>query len=370
MPLVATTRASPGSTARPPSSGSPCRRADDAAGAIAASSVARTAGGSRWSTGKAASPRSHDPPQRVDERRAAGEVERDEASGHRPIVAVGPWLLQPRPASMMAHREPVDPRRPSAHAAGRGRARGRSAPVRPSARAAIVWWRVALALVVSLALQVGVNYANDYSDGIRGTDDVRVGPVRLVASGLGRPAGREAGRVRSRSASPRVAGLALARRRRRGGCSPSARRRSPAAWFYTGGPKPVRLRRARRGVRVRVLRARRHGRHDVRRRRADHRAGRRASGARPGSLACALLVVNNLRDIPSDTVAGKRTLAVRLGDRRTRRLYVALVVVAFVLRRRRRRRLAAGRCSSRSPPSVLAVAAGRAPCSAAPAARR
>ncbi|MDQ3543244.1 MAG: UbiA family prenyltransferase, partial [Actinomycetota bacterium] len=52
----------------------------------------------------------------------------------------------------------------------------------------ITWWRVLLALVVSLALQVGVNYANDYSDGVRGTDDVRVGPVRLVASGLAAPA--------------------------------------------------------------------------------------------------------------------------------------------------------------------------------------
>ncbi len=67
----------------------------------------------------------------------------------------------------------------------------------------VVWWRVALALVVSLALQVGVNYANDYSDGVRGTDDVRVGPVRLVASGLASPAIGQAGGDARRSASPR-----------------------------------------------------------------------------------------------------------------------------------------------------------------------
>ncbi len=101
----------------------------------------------------------------------------------------------------------------------------------------VVWWRVAAALIVSLSLQVGVNYANDYSDGVRGTDDVRVGPTRLVASGLASP-----------SAVKRAALAVVRRRRRRRVWRSRCRRRwclllvgaaaIAAGWFYTGGPKP------------------------------------------------------------------------------------------------------------------------------------
>ena len=191
-----------------------------------------------------------------------------------------------------------------------------------------VWWKALLALVVSLALQVAVNYANDYSDGIRGTDADRVGPMRLVGSGAASPGGGEAGRV------PRV----RRRRRRRawcspppprGGCSPSGVVSVLAAWFYTGGSKPYGYL----GLGevmvfvffglVAVI-----GTTYVQTETWEWAALYAAVGI--GALACAILVANNLRDIPTDTVAGKRTLAVVLGDRRTRLLYVVLVAVATI----------------------------------------
>ena len=222
----------------------------------------------------------------------------------------------------------LDRRRPAAHAAGR---RG---PVAIGAGCAVgagsvTWWRVAVALVVSLALQVGVNYANDYSDGVRGTDDVRVGPVRLVASGLQPPARREAGGVRWPSASPPSPGW-RSRRRRAGGCIVVGVAAIAAAWFYTGGPRPYGY--AGLGeVFVFVFFGL------VATVGTTYVAVERVTGlsvvmgCAAGCLACALLVVNNLRDIPSDTAAGKRTLAVRLGDARTRWLYVALLAAAYVL---------------------------------------
>ena len=100
----------------------------------------------------------------------------------------------------------------------------------------VVWWRVAAALVVSLMLQIGVNYANDYSDGVRGTDDVRVGPTRLVASGLASPSAVQRAALLSFGLAA-VAGLAIA-------LSTSllllvvGAAAIAAGWFYTGGPKP------------------------------------------------------------------------------------------------------------------------------------
>ena len=123
-------------------------------------------------------------------------------------------------------------------------------------------WRAVLALVVALALQVGVNYANDYSDGVRGTDERRVGPVRLVAAGLARPRQVLAAALGCFAAAC-AAGFALRRRhllvaaaarRRRGGRRLDLHRRQP----------PVRLPRPGRGGRVRLLRGRRRGRHRVR----------------------------------------------------------------------------------------------------------
>ena len=190
-----------------------------------------------------------------------------------------------------------------------------------------VWWRAALALIVSLALQVGVNYANDYSDGIRGTDDVRVGPVRLVASGLA-PAKAVKQAAFSAFGIAAVAGLVLAVTTSWWLIAVGAAALL-AAWFYTGGPKPygylglgelfvfvffglVATIGTTYGVAQQVT-----GLSIV-------------MGCAVGALACALLVINNLRDIPTDRVVGKKTLAVRLGDQRTRVLYVALIASAFV----------------------------------------
>jgi 1,4-dihydroxy-2-naphthoate octaprenyltransferase len=191
----------------------------------------------------------------------------------------------------------------------------------------IVAWRVAAALVVSLALQVGVNYANDYSDGVRGTDDVRVGPLRLVASGT-KPAGAVKRAAYFSFAVAAAAGLALAAATTWWllvvGVAAIA-----AAWFYTGGSRPYGYAGfgevfvfAFFGVVATT------GSAFVQVERITPLT--LAVSLPVGLLATALLVVNNLRDIPGDTEAGKRTLAVRLGDQRTRVLYTALVLVAFV----------------------------------------
>jgi 1,4-dihydroxy-2-naphthoate octaprenyltransferase len=179
--------------------------------------------------------------------------------------------------------------------------------------------------VVSLALQVAVNYANDYSDGIRGTDEERVGPMRLVGSGAASP-----GAVRAAAfAAFGVAGLA--------GLALAAATAwwlvavgvlcVLAAWYYTGGSTPYGYL----GLGevmvfvffglVAVL-----GTTYVQTRTFELASLYAAVGI--GALACAILVANNLRDIPTDTVAGKLTLAVRLGDARTRALYALLVVAA------------------------------------------
>ncbi len=125
-----------------------------------------------------------------------------------------------------------------------------------------VWWKAALALVVALALQVGVNYANDYSDGIRGTDADRVGPLRLVGSGVARPAAVKTAAFAAFGVAM-VAGLVLAATTSWWLVLVGAVA-IVAAWFYTGGSLAVRLPRARRGDGLRVLRAGRGARHDVR----------------------------------------------------------------------------------------------------------
>jgi 1,4-dihydroxy-2-naphthoate octaprenyltransferase len=191
-----------------------------------------------------------------------------------------------------------------------------------------VWWKAALALVVSLALQVGVNYANDYSDGIRGTDADRVGPLRLVGSGAATPGSVRAAAFAAFGVAA-AAGLVLAATTAWwlvavGAVSVAA------AWFYTGGSKPYGYL----GLGevmvfvffglVAVL-----GTEYVQAETVSLAGGYAAIGI--GCLACAILVANNLRDIPTDREAGKNTLAVRLGDARTRRLYEYLVVTPLVL---------------------------------------
>jgi 1,4-dihydroxy-2-naphthoate octaprenyltransferase len=190
------------------------------------------------------------------------------------------------------------------------------------------WWTVALALVVSLALQIGVNYANDYSDGIRGTDEVRVGPARLVASGLASPSAVKRAAFAAFGAAA-AAGLVLTAATTWwlvlvGSASVLA------GWFYTGGSRPYGyLGLGEVFVFVFFGLVATVGTTFVVIERLPARSWWLGSAA--GFLACALLVVNNLRDIPTDTVAGKRTLAVRLGDRRTRALYVSLLVGAFAM---------------------------------------
>jgi len=190
-----------------------------------------------------------------------------------------------------------------------------------------VWWKALLALVVSLALQVAVNYANDYSDGIRGTDDVRVGPMRLVGSGVAAPAAVKRAAFLAFGVAG-VAGLVLAATTAWWLLAVGLVS-VVAAWFYTGGAKPYGYL----GLGevmvfvffglVAVI-----GTTYVQVEGWSWAALWAAVGI--GALACAILVVNNLRDIPTDTVAGKLTLAVRLGEARTRRFYVLLVLTAAV----------------------------------------
>ncbi len=194
--------------------------------------------------------------------------------------------------------------------------------------ATLDWWRAVLALLVSLSMQVAVNFANDYSDGVRGTDDtgLRVGPVRLVGWKLAAPSAVRNAALLS-FAIGGAAGLVLAAVTSWWilvlGASAVV-----AAWGYTGGPRPYGYE----GLGevfvfvyfgpVAVM-----GTTFVLIERLSLRAA--VASIPVGLLAVALLIVNNLRDIPGDTIVKKRTLAVRLGDRRTRRLYVGVIAVAF-----------------------------------------
>ena len=188
------------------------------------------------------------------------------------------------------------------------------------------WWRAVLALVVALALQVGVNFANDYSDGIRGSDERRVGPVRLVAAGLAPPR-QVLFAAFGCFVLAGVAGLALAAVTSWWLVAVGAACIA-AAWFYTGGPKPYGYSGLGEvfvflcfGV-VAVA-----GTAYVQMEALSWLG--LAASVPAGLLACALLMVNNLRDIGTDTVAGKRTLAVMLGDARSRQGYVLTLLVPF-----------------------------------------
>jgi 1,4-dihydroxy-2-naphthoate octaprenyltransferase len=190
-----------------------------------------------------------------------------------------------------------------------------------------VWWRVVGALAVSLLLQIGVNYANDYSDGVRGTDDVRVGPLRLVATGTATPGAVKRVALATLLLAA-VVGLGLA-------IATSwwlllvGFAAVLAAWGYTGGPKPYGyLGLGELFVFVFFGLVATVGTTYVAIERVPGITWIAASGV--GFLACALLVINNLRDIPTDREVGKRTLAVRIGDHGARRLYAGLVVAAFV----------------------------------------
>jgi 1,4-dihydroxy-2-naphthoate octaprenyltransferase len=221
------------------------------------------------------------------------------------------WLLGARPRTLGAAIAPVIV--------------GTAAAAAEAGR--VLAGRAVLAAVVALALQVGVNYANDYSDGVRGADTDRVGPLRLTASGLAAPgAVRLAAAVAFAVAA--LSGLALSLVADPwllvAGVAALA-----AAVFYTGGPKPY-------GslglgeVMVLVFFG-----FVATAGSAYVQLGRVPASAWWGSLvvgavACALLLVNNVRDRVTDAAAGKRTLAVRIGDRGARRLYAGSLAVSFV----------------------------------------
>ena len=191
-----------------------------------------------------------------------------------------------------------------------------------------VWWRALLALVVALALQIGVNFANDYSDGVRGSDERRVGPVRLVAAGLASPRRVLAAALGSFAVAG-AAGLVLAAVTSWWIVAAGALC-VLAAWFYTGGPRPYGYR----GLgEVSVFAvfgvAAVAGTAFVQMGRLSWLG--LAASVPAGLLSCALLMVNNLRDIGSDATAGKRTLAVRIGDSRARLTYLLFLLVPFAL---------------------------------------
>lgn len=232
------------------------------------------------------------------------------------MASAAQWIEGARPRTLPAAIAPV--------AAGTG-----LALMHGGFQGSVTVGRALLALVLALALQVGVNYANDYSDGVRGTDDDRVGPFRLTGSGAARPMAVKRAAFASFGVGA-LAGLTLVILAGAWWMILVGIVCILAAWYYTGGKHPY-------GymglgeVMVFVffglvavmgtsyLLSGRTGLDDL----------LVASGV--GLWACAVMLTNNLRDIPSDRVSGKRTLAVRLGDGATRLLYAAMILVPFLL---------------------------------------
>jgi len=189
--------------------------------------------------------------------------------------------------------------------------------------------RAVLAGIVALALQVGVNYANDYSDGVRGTDLERVGPLRLTASGVARAQEVLLAAMASFAVAG-AAGLALVAWSGHWWLLAVGALAILAAWTYTGGRRPYGYRGLGEvGVFVFFGLVATAGTTYTQADRVPWVAWLGAVGV--GLLACALLMVNNLRDIPTDALTGKRTVAVRLGDRRARWGYAGLVVAPVLL---------------------------------------
>lgn len=186
--------------------------------------------------------------------------------------------------------------------------------------------RAVLALLVALALQVGVNYANDYSDGVRGTDEHRVGPQRLVGSGAAQPRTVKLAAFGGFGLAA-IFGLVLVGLSGQWWLLAVGLASILAAWFYTGGERPYGYR----GlgevfVFVFFGLVATAGTTYVQLARVPWPTWPAATVM--GALSCAVLVCNNLRDIPSDRLSGKRTLETRLGDRYSRWFYVLLAVIA------------------------------------------
>jgi len=188
------------------------------------------------------------------------------------------------------------------------------------------WLNALLALLVSLFLQIGVNYANDYSDGIRGTDEVRVGPTRLVASGL-----KSAKSVKQAAFFlfflAAISGLFLALRTSRWlilvGVIAIL-----AAWNYTGGAEPYGYQGfGEISVFLFFGVVATSGSYFAQSQRITWQS--LLISIPMGTLACAILAINNLRDLPKDALVGKRTLAVRIGDSSARAMITALIATAI-----------------------------------------
>ena len=227
------------------------------------------------------------------------------------MATANEWIAGARPRTLPAAVAPVVIGTAAAHEAGRGR----------------LGYAV-LALLVALALQVGVNYANDYSDGVRGTDTTRVGPVRLVGQELADPRSVKMAAFGSFGVAG-VVGLVLITLAHTWWLLPLGALAVLAAWRYTGGDNPYGYRGLGEvyvflffGLLATLG--------------TEYTQVARTSGfgvvgaVGVGVLASAILVANNLRDIPTDAQTGKRTLAVRLGDAGTRRLYAALLLLAYL----------------------------------------
>ena len=233
-----------------------------------------------------------------------------------PPSGIGLWLAGARPKTLPAAIVPVAVGTAAAVDASQGWDGG------------IIWWRALCALVVALALQIATNYANDYSDGIRGTDDDRAGPLRLVGSGLVAAkqvkiaafawfgAAAVAGLALALAVGPELIAVGLAS--------------ILAGWFYTGGKNPYGYMGLGEvfvfvffGLVATV------GSAYVQPEGWSGLAWLVAVAV--GCLSTALLVTNNLRDIPTDQATGKITLAVRMGDARTRWLFVIFLVLPFMV---------------------------------------
>ncbi|MGO3210569.1 MAG: 1,4-dihydroxy-2-naphthoate polyprenyltransferase, partial [Brachybacterium sp.] len=237
------------------------------------------------------------------------------------MASLSQWVQGARPRTLPAALAPV--------AAGTGAAVWQLESLHGEVDWSLVIPRALLALAVSFSLQVGVNFANDYSDGIRGTDDDRVGPFRLTGSGAAQPATVKRAAILSLALGG-VFGLALIAVAQIWWALVIGAAAIIAAWSYTGGKKPYGYLGlgelfvfiffglvAVNGTAYAITQQ-------------PTWVALLASVA-IGLLAVSLMLTNNLRDIPTDELSGKRTLAVRLGERGTRWLYTATLLVPFVL---------------------------------------
>ena len=244
------------------------------------------------------------------------------------MATLSQWIEGARPRTLPAAVSPILVGTGAAYQAGQ-----------------VVWAYAILALAVALLLQVGVNYANDYSDGIRGTDEVRIGPVRLVGQRLAAPGSVKIAAFTAFFFAALI-GLALVGLSQLWVMIPIGAAAILAAWFYTGGDRPYGYLGlgevfvfvffglvATLGTMATMT---------------SLTAAAWWGAIGVGALASAILVANNLRDIPTDRDHGKRTLAVRMGERGTRAFYVALVAVPFVM---------TGLASFTSPWALLAILA-------------